>query len=164
VFINPKELKALAKGKQKENIRLLSHLKKFRLNDVDNLFHEAHEEVFENMDCLACANCCKTTSPIFYPRDIERMAVSCGIKPGAFTEKYLRIDEEGDYVLKQAPCPFLDENNYCTHYNSRPNACREYPHTNRKKMEQLFDLTVKNTLVCPAVFQILEKLKKVINV
>jgi Fe-S-cluster containining protein len=164
VFVNLNELKALAKGKQKENIRLLSYLKKFRLNDVDNLFKEAHEGVFETMDCLSCANCCKTTSPIFYPRDIERMANSCGVKPGLFTEKYLRIDEDGDYVLKQTPCPFLDENNYCKQYDARPNACREYPHTNRKKMEQLFELTLKNTLVCPAVFKIFEQLKKKVKV
>ena len=70
MFVNLNELKALAKGKQKENIRLLSYLKKFRLNDVDNLFKEAHEEVFETMDCLSCANCCKTTSPIFRDLDI----------------------------------------------------------------------------------------------
>jgi Fe-S-cluster containining protein len=70
------------------------------------------------------------------------------------------MDEEGDFVLKKAPCPFLNADNYCSIYNSRPTACREYPHTNRKKMRQILDLTFRNTLVCPAVLKITEELKK----
>ena len=125
------------------------------------LFEEAHDAAFEKIDCLECANCCKTTSPIFYNRDVDRAAKALRMKPGQFTEKYLRIDEDNDLVLKQAPCPFLNDNNYCSIYNDRPNACREYPHTNRKKMYQLLDLTYRNTLVCPAVLEITEKLKQI---
>ena len=132
--------------------------------DLDDLFHTAHEEAFEKIDCLSCANCCKTTSPIFYQRDIERAAKPFKLKPGAFIEKYLRMDEDNDYVLQQAPCPFLNEDNYCSIYNDRPNACREYPHTNRKKMHQILDLTFKNTLVCPAVLKITEDIRKKLGV
>lgn len=121
---------------------------------LDDLFHQAHDEVFENTDCLTCANCCKTTSPIFYQRDIERAAKALRLKPGFFIEKYLRIDEVQDYVLKNSPCPFLGADNRCSIYNSRPQACREYPHTNRKRMYQILDLTYRNTLICPAVNRI----------
>ena len=103
-----------------------------------------HDEAFENIDCLTCANCCKTTSPIFYQRDIERLAKHFRIRPSEFIEQYLHIDEDNDYVLNTAPCPFLDSENYCMVYDSRPTACREYPHTNRKRMQQIFDLTLKN--------------------
>ena len=149
-----------AKDRKKENEAFYRKLKLKSPKNLYELFHEAHEQVFEEIDCLSCANCCKTTSPIFYQRDIERAAKACRIKPGDFIETYLRIDEDQDYVLKQAPCPFLDRDNYCVIYEARPNACREYPHTNRKKMQQILDLTMKNTLVCPAVLRITEKIKE----
>ena len=149
-----------AKNKSAENKKFLQSLKKKDARLVDDTFHELHEEVFKETGCLTCANCCKTTSPIFYQRDIERLAKSMRIRPSEFITKYLHIDEDGDYVLNVAPCPFLDSENYCTVYEDRPTACREYPHTNRKRMVQILDLTLKNTEVCPAVFWIVEELKK----
>ena len=145
---------------KKENEKFFHKLKLKKPKNLDELFHEAHEEAFEEIDCLTCANCCKTTSPIFYEKDIERAAKRLKLKPGQFIEKYLKIDEDKDYVLQQSPCAFLDAENYCTIYEDRPNACREYPHTNRKKMIQILDLTMKNTLVCPAVLKMTEKIKK----
>jgi Fe-S-cluster containining protein len=120
-----------------------------------------HDAVFEETDCLTCANCCKTTSPIFYQNDIERISKFLKIKPGDFVVKYLRVDEDGDYVLHSAPCPFLVDGNYCSVYDARPKACREYPHTDRKKMVQIMELTHKNTLVCPAVLEMVQRLKKI---
>jgi uncharacterized protein len=144
------------------NKKLLLSLKKKDPRKIDDLFHELHEEVFEEMDCLTCANCCKTTSPIFYDTDIERLAKHLRMKSVEFVDKYLKIDDDGDQVLKTAPCPFLGSDNYCSVYESRPKACREYPHTDRKKMVQIMELTHKNTQICPAVFEIVERLKKVI--
>ena len=155
----PEQFKLLSKNREQENSKFLARLKKKDPRKVDQLFHAVHEAVFSKVDCLQCANCCKTTSPIFYPGDIDRIAKSLRMKPGDFIEKYLRIDEDRDYVLKSSPCPFLDDENYCGIYNDRPRACREYPHTDRKKMVQITDLTLKNTLVCPAVFEMLERLK-----
>jgi Fe-S-cluster containining protein len=149
-----------SKNKSAENRKFLSSLKNKDPRKVDDAFHELHEVVFEETNCLECANCCKTTSPIFYQNDIERLAKGMRIRPGEFIETYLRIDDDKDYVLRQAPCPFLGSDNYCAVYADRPKACREYPHTNRKKMVQIMDLTHKNTLVCPAVLQIVERLKK----
>jgi hypothetical protein len=83
------------------------------------------------------------------------------MKPGVFIEKYLRIDDDHDYVLQSLPCPFLAADNQCKVYADRPRACREYPHTHRKKMVQIMDLTHRNTLVCPAVFEMVERLKKI---
>lgn len=154
------KFKEQAKNKLAENKKFLFSLAKKDPRLVDNEFHQVHEDVFEEVDCLTCANCCKTTSPIFYQTDIERVAKSLRIKPGEFIERYLRVDEDKDFVLKSSPCPFLDADNYCQVYDSRPKACREYPHTDRKKMVQIMDLTHKNTLVCPAVFEMVERLKK----
>ncbi|MBI1767447.1 MAG: YkgJ family cysteine cluster protein [Bacteroidetes bacterium] len=155
-----KRFKEISKSKSEENKKFLQRLKKKDARKVDDAFHATHEEVFGETACLTCANCCKTTSPIFYQIDIERAAKFLRMKPGDFIEKYLQIDEDKDYVLKSSPCAFLDSDNYCTIYESRPKACREYPHTNRKKMVQIMDLTYKNTLVCPAVLEMVERIKK----
>jgi len=152
--------KEQAKNKSAENKKFLTGLKKKDPRKVDDAFHQQHDEVFEEIDCLACANCCKTTSPIFYQTDIERVSRALRMRPGDFVDMYLRVDEDRDFVLKSAPCPFLGPDNRCSVYEDRPKACREYPHTDRKKMVQIMDLTLKNTLVCPAVFEMVERLKK----
>lgn len=134
-------------------------MKKKNSSEVDKVFQRLHDKAFEKIDCLQCANCCKTTSPIFYQRDIERLAKHFRIRPSEFIEQYLHIDEDNDYVLNSAPCPFLGDDNYCSVYDSRPTACREYPHTDRKRVQQIFNLTLKNASVCPAVFDILENIR-----
>jgi uncharacterized protein len=153
-------LKREAERKFEENRKFFARLKRKNSRQVDEAFQRLDEEVFSEIDCLTCANCCKTTSPIFYENDIDRLSKALRIKPGDFVDKYLRIDSDKDYVLKVAPCPFLGADNYCSVYEARPKACREYPHTNRKKMVQVLDLALKNTSICPAVFEIVEKLKK----
>jgi Fe-S-cluster containining protein len=149
-----------SKSQGRDNKDFLNKLKRKAPRNLDDVFHEAHETTFEKIDCLTCANCCKTTSPIFYEKDIDRLAKRLRVRPSEFIAKYLRIDEDKDYVLTSAPCPFLDNENYCMVYEDRPTACREYPHTNRKNMHQVLDLTYKNTLVCPAVLQIVEEIKQ----
>jgi Fe-S-cluster containining protein len=161
VVVSPEQFRIASEKKSAENRKFLTGLKKKDPRKVDDAFHRTHEEVFETTDCLQCANCCKTTSPIFYQTDIDRVAKALRMKPGDFVTVYLRVDEDGDYVLKSSPCPFLDADNYCSVYEDRPKACREYPHTDRKKMVQIMELTQKNTLVCPAVFEIVERLKNV---
>ena len=152
--------KEQSKLKSEENQQFFKRLKKIKPKVLDKLIHPLHEEVFECTDCLKCANCCTTTGPLFTDKDISRIAKHFRIKPFKFTQQYLRIDEDRDYVLKSVPCTFLGEDNYCSIYEVRPKACREYPHTDRKKQNQLLNLTEKNIEVCPAVFNIVEKLKK----
>lgn len=149
-----------SQNRSKENKKFINSLKNKNPRKLDDQFHELHEEVFEEIDCLACANCCKTTSPIFRDKDIERLASHFRIKPGEFIDKYLHLDNDQDYVLNSSPCPFLMDDNYCSVYEDRPRACREYPHTDRKKMTGILNLTYKNTLVCPAVLEIVERLKR----
>ncbi len=160
VKVDLKKFKEQSLNKSQENKKFLSGIQKKDSRKTDDVFHATHEQVFQEINCLDCANCCKTTSPIFYQNDIERLARSMRIKPGDFIEKYLRIDDDKDYVLQSSPCPFLGSDNFCSVYDNRPKACREYPHTNRKKMMQIMDLTYRNTLVCPAVFEMVERIKQ----
>lgn len=121
---------------------------------------QLHEEEFRKTDCLSCANCCKTTGPLFTNADVERIAKHLKLKPAEFQEKYLRVDEENDLVLQSVPCVFLDAENYCLIYDVRPKACREYPHTDRKKFYQIANLTLQNVAICPAAYNIVEAMKK----
>lgn len=128
--------------------------------NLDSLFHSEHQKVFRKLNCLECANCCKTTSPIFRDVDIKRISKSLRIKESELISSYLRLDEENDYVLKSSPCNFLNEDNTCQIYDVRPLACREYPHTDRKNMVQILGITEKNALICPAVASITQEILK----
>ncbi len=152
-----------ARDKEKENKRFFQRLKKKPPKDLDETMQELHQAEFERTDCLTCANCCKTTGPLFTRADVERISRHFKMKASKFEEDYLRKDEEGDLVLQQLPCPFLGTDNYCGIYEVRPKACREYPHTDRRRFEQLGKLTVKNTFICPAAYRIVEEMKKRIN-
>jgi len=158
--IRPEDLPSLAGDRKKDTKKYFQKLRKKKPRHLDQIVSEIHDEVFEEVDCLNCANCCKTTSPVFLDKDIDRIARHMGMKPADFVERYLHMDEEQDYVLNEAPCPFLGPDNYCSIYEVRPKACREYPHTNRKRFAQVLNLTLKNTEICPAAFQVVEKLKE----
>ncbi len=153
--------KTIVDKQYKANKEFLKKLKAKAPKDLDDTFRNLHDAAFEKIDCLECGNCCKTTSPIFIDTDVDRIAKHLKMSPSDFSEKYLRVDEDNFQVLKTAPCSFLGTDNYCHIYEVRPRACREYPHTNRKRMTQILDLTLENTVVCPAVAQIVEKLKSI---
>lgn len=151
-----------AQNERKANKRFLGKLKRRPPKNLDTIVGELHDEVFETIDCLACANCCRTTSPIVRDVDIDRLAKFLRIRPAQLIEEYMRMDSEGDYVMNTAPCPFLGEDNYCSVYEARPKACREYPHTDRKNFHQILGITFKNTLICPAVLNVVNRLKAVV--
>ena len=134
--------------------KVFRKMKQAKPNDLDQKFHKGHEAEFKKMDCLSCANCCKTTSPIFRDADIRRISKHLRIKEGKFISDYLKMDEDKDYVLKSSPCSFLYNDNSCSIYDVRPLACREYPHTDRKNMFQVLEITAENSLICPAVARI----------
>jgi Fe-S-cluster containining protein len=155
-----RNLPKLAAEKRAETKRYFTRLKKKNPKRLDILMQDLHNKEFEKIDCLSCANCCKTSSPIFTNKDIARIAKHFKMKERDFIDQYLLRDEDDFMVLQEAPCAFLCEDNSCSIYNVRPKACSEYPHTNRKKFIQLTSLTLKNTEICPAVFNIVEDLKK----
>ncbi len=154
------QLPQQARLKKKSFRKVIQKIKKRPPKNFDYLMGEIHHKVFEKIDCLTCANCCKTTSPIVTEKDIERIAKFLKLKPQAFIEKYLKKDSDGLWMMQQTPCVFLDDDNYCLIYEVRPKACREYPHLDRKKNIQLLNLHLKNTEICPAVYDALEILNE----
>lgn len=149
----------MAAAREKGVKRLFSRLKASRPRGLDARFRELHEEAFSHIDCLDCANCCRSLGPRITDRDKERLGNALGIKGGEVEARYLRLDEDGDWVFASMPCPFLGHDNLCAVYEHRPKACREYPHTDQKNMLGLLAITRKNMAVCPAVYEIVEELR-----
>lgn len=146
------------KNNRKEVDGFFRKLQQKKPKDLDSRFHDLHDEVFSEIDCLQCANCCSTTSPIFRDVDIDRIAKKFKITNSNFEDQYLKVDEDNDKVLKSSPCTFLGADNKCFIYDIRPQACREYPHTDRKRMYQILNLTKKNMEICPAVSRIVQRM------
>ncbi len=155
-----KNLPKLAQEKAAEHKKYFDKLKKKPPKDLDYRMQELHDAEFKKTKCLQCANCCKTTGPLFTTADIERISKQLKQKPQQFITQYLKIDEDQDYVLQELPCVFLDAENYCVIYDIRPKACKEFPHTDRKKFQQISAITLKNIPICPAAFNIVEEMRK----
>jgi Fe-S-cluster containining protein len=154
-------LPKLAEDANKENKKYFTNLKKRTPKNLDYVMQKLHQAEFAKTDCLDCANCCKTSSPIFMDKDIQRISKHLRMRVADFISTYLERDVDDFMVLKTAPCSFLDlSDNSCTIYDVRPKACAEYPHTDRRKFIQITDLTIANTAICPATYNIVEALKK----
>ncbi len=136
-------------------------LKRADKNKVLKAMPDLHEAAFEQIDCLACANCCKNYSPRFKMPDIKRISKHLGLKETAFIDRYLSLDSDGDYVTKSAPCPFLGSDNFCTIYEKRPSDCQRFPYTDEDVFLKRPAITLKNTSFCPAAFYVIEKLIQV---
>ena len=154
-----KELE-LAKQKLSEHKQFFKNLNKVERKKLDAHAFDAHIQAFQNYDCLECGNCCKSTGPLFTKADIDRLSKVFKMRSTAFIDAYLIQDEDGDYILQEKPCPFLQEDNKCLVYDQRPKACREFPHTDRKNLYQIRQLTLNNTLICPIAFRVVEQVKK----
>lgn len=159
-YYKPEELRQMTANRKQEFSVLFQKLKKKKPKNLDAIVHTLHNEAFDQFDCLDCANCCSGISPIVTDKDAERLAKNQKMKTVDFISQYLYVDEDQDYVFQQTPCPFLMGDNYCCVYENRPRACREYPHTDRKRFYQILNLTHKNCEVCPVVYAITDELTK----
>lgn len=146
-------------GKNKDAIKQwVNRVRKKKPRGFDEMVHKANDDAFAEIDCLKCANCCKTTSPLLTNVDIDRLAKGLRLKPSQVVEQFTKIDEDDDLVMNQTPCPFLSDDNYCRVYDFRPIACRDYPHMRRKNMLGFLPLAQKNAPICPAVALIFLKM------
>jgi len=117
-----------------------------------------HNEAFSRIDCLQCANCCKNFSPRFKTPDIKRISKHLKMRESDFIETYLKVDEDGDFVVKSTPCPFLGDDNFCSIYEQRPSDCHRFPYTDEDVFIKRKQLTLKNSTFCPITYYVLEKL------
>lgn len=133
-------------------------LQKADRNKVLSRLPDLHEEAFSKIDCLSCANCCRNYSPRFKTPDIKRISKVLKMKEGVFIETYLKLDDDGDYVVQSTPCPFLGSDNHCSIYEDRPSDCRRFPYTDEDVLLKRPKITLKNATFCPAVYYVMEKL------
>ncbi len=146
-------------NKSAENLKKYKQLlQRTDKNSVLKALPKLHEEASEKIDCIKCANCCKGYSPRFKTPDIKRISKTLKMKEGDFIDTYLRLDEDGDYVTKKTPCPFLATNNYCTIYENRPGDCVRFPYTNEDVVVKRQSITLKNSSFCPIVYLVMEGL------
>ena len=139
----------------------LAKIKKLKSKESILQAEIIHQEVFEEVDCLQCANCCKSIPPIVSSRDSKRIAQSLGMQRGEFEDKYIVVDEDGDRVINASPCPFLEEDNKCRIYEVRPSACRQYPHSGKMDFFKHFSHHKRNAKYCPALYEIIKRLAEV---
>src|SRR5690242_9003305 len=135
------------------------YLQRARKNDVLKQLPDLHDEAFSKIDCLQCAACCKNYSPRFKTPDIKRISKHLKMRESEFIETYLRLDEDGDYVVKTTPCPFLGADNFCSIYEVRPSDCTRFPYTDEDVFLKRQNITLKNSTFCPIVFYVLETLQ-----
>jgi len=135
-----------------------NYLNRANKNAVLKALPDLHEEAFSKIDCLQCGNCCKGYSPRFKTPDIKRIAKHLKMKDGDLINNYLRVDEDGDYVMRSTPCSFLGADNYCSIYDVRPSDCERFPYTDEDVILKRPVITLKNSTFCPAVYYVLEKL------
>jgi Fe-S-cluster containining protein len=150
------EKKSREKQKQFKNF-----LERADRNKVLKHLPDLHEEAFQKINCLDCAACCKNYSPRFKTPDLKRISKHLGMKESHFIDKYLNVDEEGDFVVKSAPCPFLGSDNKCSVYDVRPSDCARFPYTDEDVIIRRKALTLKNSSFCPATFYVLERLTQI---
>jgi Fe-S-cluster containining protein len=152
----------LSQKDKSSNISIpLSQIKKIKSKAVIKKVELVHQEVFEEIDCLQCANCCKSIPPIVSSRDSKRIAQSLGMTKAAFEDTYITIDNDGDRVINASPCPFLMEDNKCRVYEVRPAACRQYPHSGDMEFFKHLSLHKRNAKYCPALYEIIRRVAKI---
>jgi hypothetical protein len=138
----------------------LTRLETVKPRGLDKLALEADKEVWQETDCLACANCCKTMTPTFTPQDIKRISAHFNQTPEEFKEKWLYKERStGDWMNKKQPCQFLDlKTNKCNIYEIRPADCAGFPHHTKKHFTEWVHVYKQNVEYCPATFKLVEKM------
>ncbi len=153
-----------AEEQKKTNEAYFKSIRAYKNPQTIELLKQNHNEVFSEIDCLSCANCCKTSPPIVTNRDKKRIANHLNMPPKQFERKYIIEDVNGEKSFSQVPCFFLQSDNQCSIYEVRPEACRRYPHTDEDDYFLRSSLNLKNTLICPAALLIFNKMKSKLDI
>jgi len=126
---------------------------------LDATVREVTDEVWSQIDCKICANCCRTLQIEVNDDDITRLAARFEITPGEFVERYVEEPEPHTRMLRSQPCVFLGEDNLCAVYEDRPDDCRGYPYLHRDGFRQRTFSMIDNAAACPIVFNVWDGLK-----
>lgn len=158
--INLRSFKQRAQLRKKAFRRFLTKLEKNPPKKLDHLAAIAEKEIWKEVDCVACANCCRQMTPTYTLKDLKRISAYLGMTLKEFKVKWLYQEEgTGDWLNKSTPCQFLDvHTNHCTIYEVRPADCAGFPHLPRKKMVEFMHVHKQNLELCPATYRMVEKM------
>ncbi len=155
-----KKFRITASRKKKKLTEFLVKLDKIVPVDMPKLVADADAKTWKEVDCMQCANCCKTMTPTFRKADVSRISKHLGMKPKEFIDKWLHKEEDtGDWVNNTQPCQFLKDNK-CSIYEVRPADCAEFPHHNKKPFDAYNQTFIDNLVYCPATLQLVDRLKQ----
>ncbi|MET0392986.1 MAG: YkgJ family cysteine cluster protein [Chitinophagaceae bacterium] len=145
-------------NKNKKTFRkFLNQMEKQPVRGLEKLTAKLEPEVWAEVDCLSCANCCKKMTPTFTEKDVRRISAHFGQTPQEFKKQWLK-KSGGDLVNVKQPCQFLNlQDNKCSIYAIRPVDCSGFPHL-PKKMKDYVHVHKQNIEYCPATYRIVEKM------
>lgn len=150
-----------ARHNEAEDWRFREHLKT-RLNrpqaETDAVVRAVTDEIWQQIDCTTCGNCCRTLQVVVDKEDIARLSERLKIDQVQFTRRYTKL-EDGTRYFSSSPCVFLGEDNRCTVYEDRPKACRDFPYLHEPHFTSRSLMMINNTAVCPIVFNVWQTLK-----
>ncbi len=142
--------------------RYLTKVEKNSPKDLYKNLIAIDKEIWQETDCLTCANCCKKMTPTFTDKDISRISKHLNTTVIEFKNKWLNYDKKSkDWMNKNQPCQFLNlKNNKCNIYEVRPADCSGFPHITKKQPELYIDVYKQNIEYCPATYKMVEKMMK----
>jgi Fe-S-cluster containining protein len=158
-----KYMKASLRKNKKTYTTFLKGLLHRKLRGLDSVAIALHKDAFKRIDCLDCANCCKTMSPTYKKADVKRISRHLGMTFQQYYDKYLEKDESGDYMNKSLPCQFLKKDNKCSIYTVRPKDCSGFPHTQWRDFKLYVSGThIQNIEYCPITHHVVERLHDIV--
>jgi uncharacterized protein len=160
MLVNLRSFKQKVRHHQKAFKSYLGKIEKNPPRGLDKIAEKIDAEVWQEVDCLSCANCCKTMSPTFTNKDLKRIAAHVEMSVAEFKEKWLFYDKkDGDWMNRKQPCQFLNlDSNMCSIYEVRPDDCAGFPHLKKKKMTTYIHVHQQNVSYCPATYKMVEKM------
>ncbi|MGC8749375.1 YkgJ family cysteine cluster protein [Hydrotalea sp.] len=132
---------------------------------LNKLVVTLNDAVWKEIDCLTCANCCKTMTPTFTNADMKRIAAYLNITVDEMKNRWLHFDKKDkDWVNDKQPCQFLNlKDNKCSIYAVRPQSCAGFPHLTKKPVVQYLHVHQQNVQYCPATYSMVEKMMEAIS-
>jgi Fe-S-cluster containining protein len=158
--VNLRSFKQRVRHRKRAYKKFLSRLVKDPPKKLDQLTSIVEKETWKEIDCLTCGNCCKTMTPTYTEKDMERISAYLNMTVPEFKDKWLYKQRgTGDWLNKNTPCQFLDlKTNMCSVYEVRPSDCAGFPHFSKKKMVYYMHVHKQNLEYCPATYRMVEKM------
>jgi Fe-S-cluster containining protein len=129
VVTDSAEVFPLGTAKAQENLAFRRYLSAHGIDEKP--FQIIAAEIQKQIDCTACANCCRCSVVPVSDREIEKIAAHLGATPEAVYRAFTVPDPDAPsrriLASSRQGCIFLT-GNLCSIYAARPATCRDFPH------------------------------------